>query len=30
MLRITNAELKLVSHGYHFDNNGKNYVRIYN
>jgi len=29
MLRITNAELKLVSHGYHFDENGKKYVRVY-
>lgn len=29
MLRITDAELKLVSHGYHFDENGKKYVRIY-
>lgn len=29
MLRISNSELKLVSHGYHFDENGKKYVRIY-
>ena len=29
MLRISNAELKLVSHGYHFDENGKKYVRVY-
>ena len=29
MLRITNVELKLVSHGYHFDENGKKYVRVY-
>lgn len=29
MLRITNAELKLVSHGYHFDEHGRKYVRVY-
>lgn len=29
MLRITNPELTLVSHGYHFDENGKKYVRVY-
>lgn len=30
MLRISNSELKLTSHGYHFDNhNGRKYVRIF-
>lgn len=29
MLRIKNAELRLVSHGYHFDNHGKKYVRVF-
>ena len=29
MLRITNAELRLVSHGYHFDEHGRKYVRVY-
>ena len=29
MLRITDAELKLVSHGYHFDEHGRKYVRVY-
>ena len=29
MLRISNSELKLVSHGYHFDGNGRKYVRVY-
>jgi hypothetical protein len=29
MLRISNAELRLVSHGYHFDDRGKKYVRVF-
>jgi len=29
MLRINNAELRLVSHGYHFDDHGKKYVRVF-
>lgn len=29
MLRISDAELKLVSHGYHFDEHGRKYVRVY-
>lgn len=29
MLRISNSELKLTSQGYHFDENGKKFVRIW-
>ena len=29
MLRITRSELKLTSHGYHFDDRGRKYVRIF-
>lgn len=29
MLRISNSELKLTSHGYHFDDRGRKYVRIF-
>lgn len=29
MLRISNPELKLVSKGYHFDEHGKKFVRVF-
>ena len=29
MLRISNSELKLTSQGYHFDDHGKKFVRIF-
>lgn len=29
MLRISRSELRLVSHGYHFDDHGRKYVRVY-
>lgn len=29
MLRISSSELKLTSQGYHFDENGKKFVRIW-
>jgi hypothetical protein len=29
MLRVSNSELKLTSQGYHFDENGKKFVRIF-
>lgn len=29
MLRISNSELKLTSQGYHFDDHGKKFVRIW-
>ena len=29
MLRISNPELRLVSKGYHFDENGKKFVRVF-
>ena len=29
MLRISNAEMRLTSRGYHFDENGKKFVRIF-
>ena len=29
MLRISNSEMKLTSQGYHFDENGKKFVRVW-
>lgn len=29
MLRVSNSELKLTSQGYHFDDHGKKFVRIF-
>ena len=29
MLRISNSQLRLVSQGYHFDEHGKKFVRIF-
>ena len=29
MLRIKKSEMKLVSQGYHFDENGKKFVRVF-
>lgn len=29
MLRMSNSEMKLTSQGYHFDENGKKFVRIF-
>lgn len=29
MLRISNSELKLTSQGYHFDDHGKKFVRVW-
>ena len=29
MLRISNPGMRLVSQGYHFDNNGKKYIRVF-
>ena len=29
MIRISNSELKLTSQGYHFDENGRKFIRIF-
>lgn len=29
MLRISDSEMRLTSHGYHFDDNGRKYVRVW-
>lgn len=29
MIRVSNSELKLTSQGYHFDENGKKFIRIF-
>jgi len=29
MLRISDSELRFVSHGYHFDDHGRKYIRVY-